>query len=230
MQPELKPEGYIREADLHRLLNYYRKLPVSKNGPRKYLLIYLAKSLGLRMTEATHLRIEDFAEMDQRIVSVRAAKKKQKAPGWQHRPVYRQRVAQDVIKTVQEYFRWAKIDPRRKRGWLFPSPQNKGDPISLKLAHNWFVNGVEACGLPHKTFHSLRRYRGFLVQRTTGDLTATMRELRHSSPDVTVFYTRLTPDEEMEQLDEIEQAAAARARAPKRPPQHLPGRKFGRRI
>lgn len=227
MQRDLKPEQFIREADLEKLLAYYKGLPVGRKGPQKYLLVYMAKSLGLRMTEATHFRIEDLAELDQRIVSIRVAKKKQKAPGFEHRPIVRQRVAQDVADTVAKYLKWAKLDPRKRKGWLFPSPQNKGDPISLKLAHNWFVNGIEACGLPHKTFHSLRRYRGFLVQRMTGDLTATMRELRHESADVTVIYTRLTPDEQLEQLDAIERGERARTKSRAVPASDLGPKNFG---
>lgn len=221
MGSELKPERYIREADLERLLSYYTKLPLSRKGPQKYLLVYLAKSLGLRMTEAVHLRIEDLAELDERIISIRVAKKRQKVPGVMHRPIVRQRVASEVVETVKKYLRWAKLDPRKRRGWLFPSPQNKGNPISLKLAHNWFVNGIRACGLPHRTFHSLRHYRGFLVQRSTGDLTVTMRELRHSSPAITVTYTQLTPDEQLEQLDEIEQGARKRTKGPRTPSRGL---------
>lgn len=212
------PSKTIREDGINRLLQY-----LGKRDLRKYFLVYLAKAMGLRLTEVVCMRIEDFAEYlnGRGKIILRVAKKgilkpKQRAArgmkttgyrsAWNERELVPYYMIDKTIEVCRKFFKWAKIDPRKHRGWVFPGTSRGMSPhghVSERQVHEWFTRATKACGIGRKTFHCLRHYRGFKVQSMHKDITVTQQELRHSSVLITQIYTERTPEERRALIQKI---------------------------
>ena len=187
---------FIRKKELDRLYKYLLRDKV--RGPTRYAIVYLGAALGLRITEVAHMRIEDFRDLKNGRVIVRVAKKKRRDRRKKVDPLSRPEVVQlvsdQVIRKMLNYFKWRGINYKRQKGWLFEG-RHPVKPISVRYIHKFFTECCEECGIGHKTFHSLRHYLGFKIQRETGDLTVTKAFLRHADVATTQVYTQRTPDE-----------------------------------
>lgn len=197
------PSKTIRDEELDQLLAY-----VAKNR-RGHFMIFLAKSMGLRITEAVCMRIEDFEDYEQGRIVIRVAKKKLLSPekrrerglkvkgyrsAWNERPTHDQYVGRQAIEVCRQFFKWAKINPRKQTGWVFPGRSVHGHIAEWEV-HEWFVKVTKASGIGRKTFHCLRHYLGFMTQNKIKDITATRDILRHSSINTTQMYVKRTPKE-----------------------------------
>jgi integrase len=198
------PTKMIRDDELTRLLGY-----LYKTNKRGHFMVFLAKSMGLRISEAVCMRIEDFEGYEQGKIVVRVAKKKLLSPkkrqqmgmrvegyrsSWNERPLYDQWVDRKTIEVCRQFFKWARINPRRKRGWVFPGDSPHGHVLDWKV-HQWFVKATKACGIGKRTFHCLRHYLGWKTQELVKDITATRDILRHSNINTTQMYVRRKPEE-----------------------------------
>jgi len=181
--PESK---FIRKPQLEAVLSHLAK------RPRDRLLVLLAASLGLRVTEVVGMRCEDLKDAGRGWVWIRSAKKRPKDG---RRPLERLPIAAEVAREARAYM------GTRRQGWLFEG--NSGGHLGERQAFHLFSTVCQACGFGHKSFHALRHYRGFKVQEARGDLTITQRMLRHNSIKSTQVYTQRTPDEEQRIAKEI---------------------------
>jgi integrase len=183
--PESK---FIRRPQLDLVLKHL------ESRPRDRLLVLLAASLGLRVTEVVHMQVEDFRDVGRGWVWVRSAKKRAKDG---KRPLERLPITQDVAREVRKYTQ----DLDYRRGWLFEGRDD--GHVGERQAFHVFSEACKACGLGHKSFHALRHYRGFTVQEARGDPTITKIMLRHKDLRSTQVYTQRTPDEEQALAKEI---------------------------
>jgi integrase len=225
----------IRAGELKKLLKALER------APERYLMVYLASEAGLRLTEACCMRLEDLAEYEDRKIYIRIAKKstghmsererklkEQRArllakgrrneaarlvyrSEAEERPLWPHFISSETVAVLKKYFRWKKVDPRRRTGWLFPGRGPGGRALEREV-HNWFTTATKRCGIGRKTFHCLRHYRGFTVQDATHDITITKDELRHASVAVTQMYVNRRPEERIRLADEINQASKGKAR------------------
>lgn len=181
--PESK---FIRKPQLEAVLAHLAK------RPRDRLLVLLAASLGLRVTEAVGMMAEDFRDAGRGWVWIRSAKKRPKDG---RRPLDRLPITPEVAKEARRFL------GDRRRGWVFEG--NENGHLGERQAFHVFSTACQACGFGHKSFHALRHYRGFTVQDATKDATITMRMLRHNDLKSTQVYTQRTPDEEQRLAKEI---------------------------
>lgn len=218
----------LREAELGVLLKHLEKVNL-----RGYLMVYLASVAGLRLTEACCMRIEDFVKYRNREILIRVAKKTTGKPSarqlefkalkakllaqgreqkarrvvyrsrYNERPLWPHFISPKTVLVLDRCFKELKINPARQAGWLFPGHAPDGHALEADV-HNWFGKVTKKVGIGRKTFHCLRHYRGFTVQRLKGDLTITKDELRHSSVAITQMYVRRTADERKQLADELD--------------------------
>jgi len=184
--PERK---FIRKPQIEAVLKH---LDRGKHPKRDRMLVLLAASLGLRVTEVVSLRKLAFRDLLKGWVWVRSAKKRDGGK----RPEERLPVPPGILPELKAYL--------RGKGWkefLFPGRAN--GHMSERYAFQLFSDACKACGFGHKSFHALRHYRGFTVQEAKGDLDWTRRMMRHESVATTQIYTERTPDEEQQLAKEI---------------------------
>jgi len=193
---------YLRKPQLDRLLAHLRK---QKNRPRRYFMVRISAAMGLRMTEARHMLPADLRRLaGEGLIAVRVAKRHdQQSKGLAGREIVWQRVSKKLQTELLVFLRWARIDPNKDTGWIFPG-RDPTKPAHKQSIHDWFTQACIDCGIGRKTFHCLRHYRGFTVQSAKHDLAITQRALRHKDAKTTVIYTQPTPDEERELENEID--------------------------
>ena len=194
---KLEEKKYIRKNELNRVLKFLAKNKPPHQHPKYYLAVLLASECGLRITEACWLRIEHFREIKDGILLIRSAKKRHKGTPAE-RPVVRQPVSDRATRECLKYFKWAKIDYCKQKGWLLPGMKgvSAAKPMCERKLHVIFTDACRQCSLPHKTFHCLRHYLGFRVARETrGDLTLVATILRHDDVNTAQLYVHRTPDE-----------------------------------
>lgn len=216
----LPKSKYIRKSEIEAVLRHLAK---GSTAARDRMLVLLAASLGLRVTEAVSMQVNAFRELGEGWVYVKSAKKRQPEPvkcspqeaearrlagmkRWKtkrvgyaasDRPEDRLPVPPAVIPGIKAYVRG-----KMRREFLFPGRDGKGH-MSERQAFNIFSDACRATGIGHKSFHALRHYRGFTVQATQHDLSVTSRMLRHENVQTTMIYTQKTPDEEQKLAKEI---------------------------
>jgi integrase len=142
------------------------------------------------------------------MIAIRVAKRHRKEgekrpAGVAGRELVWQRVSKKLQREVLVFLKWARIDPHRSEGWIFPG-RDPSKPVHKQSVHDWFTRACIECGIGRKTFHCLRHYRGYTVQAAKHDLSITQRALRHKDAKTTVIYTQPTPDEERKLEDEID--------------------------
>jgi len=193
------------------------------HGYRDKMLIFCAASMGLRVTEAVHLKQKHFRDLARGFVHVPTAKKRNKIklsikevekrkkagakhPGWilkrfaiDDRPEMRISVAPEVIKEMGRYLKTFNQNPE---AWVFKS-QRGNKPLTERQAFAIFSGACEAAKIGHKSFHALRHYRGFHVQSQGKDIDWTRRQLRHESIETTKIYTERTADEEKKLAEKL---------------------------
>lgn len=182
--PESK---FIRKHQIARVL---KVLGCGPTAARDRMLVILAASLGLRATEVVRVRKKAFRDLKRRWVWVESAKKRAK-----ERPEERLPCPPGIVPELEAYL--ATVED-----FLFPG-RAEGH-MSERQAFNIFSTACKKAGVGHKSFHALRHYRGFVVQRAKGDLDWTRRMLRHESTATTQRYTERTPDEERKLAEEID--------------------------
>lgn len=174
----------IRETGRSKFIteDQYRKiLELSYNtNKRDYFLLYLIGNLGLRVSEAVRLEVEDF-DLDEMYVVIRTSKTRRFNPDHENEllPIDR-----PLIKRLMEYCNEYGI----KSGYLF---RGRKSHLTKCQAQNIFYKYSRLIGI-HASIHSLRHYRGFSVFEQTSDITAVRYMLRHKSEKTAQIYSHPT--------------------------------------
>ena len=137
-------------------------------GPLAWMLVDLALSTGLRVSEMADLNIQDldFKRGSMKVVRLKRKKKVRETMA----------IGKDLIQHLREYLEW---DDRAK-GPLFVG--QRGPLTSRGLQQMWKA-AVERAGLPDElSIHSARHTLATHLLKKTGNLRQVQKQLGHASP------------------------------------------------
>ncbi len=140
-------------------------------GPKAWLLVDLALSTGLRVSEMAALRISDF-DFKRSAVKVVRVKKKASKPEVMA-------ISTDLTRHVQEYVE----STGPKEGPLFAG--QRGALTAQGLQRIW-KQAIKRAGLPKElSIHSARHSLAVRLLKRTGNLRQVQKQLGHASPATT---------------------------------------------
>jgi len=175
---EKKLPVVLSRDEVHELLSSIRLL-------RYRVCLTTIYSCGLRLSEGTHLKIEDI-DADRGFISVRQSK------GNKDRNVP---LPQKTLELLREQWK-----THKNKVWIFPSAansdtnrQNATTPISNSSVQIAFRSALKGAGINKKaTVHSLRHSWATHLLEAGINLRLIQVWLGHSSPATTSVYTHLT--------------------------------------
>lgn len=167
---ETKLPQVLSKEEVRRLLN------ATENLKHKTELM-LAYSLGLRVSEVAHLKVEDI-DSERMIINIRQSK------GKKDRQIP---MSPKIHQQLRRYYR--KYRPKQ---WLFEGQNGQGN-ISVKSLQVIFQNSRQKAGITkHATFHSLRHSLATHLLETGVDLRLIQEILGHASSKTTERYTHVS--------------------------------------
>ena len=140
-------------------------------GVKAWMLVDLALSTGLRVSEIAALKISDI-DLKRGSMKVKRNKKKKKDS---------ESLAIDanLIKHLKEYIEWLDV----KKGALF---QGSRGPLTAQGLQRIWKRSIELAGLPKElSIHSARHTIAVHLLRKTGNLRQVQKQLGHASPATT---------------------------------------------
>ena len=154
-------------------------------GPVRWMLVDLALSTGLRVSELAAIRIADIDFKRGAIKIVRAKKKKKRA---ETLPIDKK-----LIPHLKEFIAWM----GKTKGPLF---QGQRGPLSPQGLQQVWKAAIKIAGLPKElSIHSARHTFGVRYYRKTKDLRATQKLMGHASPSVTANMYVDVPFEDLQE-------------------------------
>ena len=140
-------------------------------GVKAWMLVDLALSTGLRVSEISALKISD---IDLRRGSMKVTRSKKKK-----RSTESLAIDSNLVKHLKEYIEWLDI----KKGALF---QGSRGPLSPQGLQRIWKRSIELAGLPDElSIHSARHTIAVHLLKKTGNLRHVQKQLGHSSPATT---------------------------------------------
>jgi len=175
---EKKLPVVLSRDEVHELLSSIRLL-------RYRVCLTTIYSCGLRLSEGTHLKIEDI-DADRGFISVRQSK------GNKDRNVP---LPQKTLELLREQWK-----THKNKVWIFPSAGNSGSnmpdattPLSNSSVQAAFRSALKSAGINKKaTVHSLRHSWATHLLEAGINLRLIQVWLGHSTPATTSVYTHLT--------------------------------------
>jgi integrase/recombinase XerD len=143
------------------------------------ILVLCGLFLGLRVSELCELRVEDI-ELERRLAMVRGGKgdKDRNLP-----------IAARLVGSLREWI------GGRRDGWLFPSPREPRQHVSVRYVQVMVKRAALAAGVTRKvTPHILRHSFATNLLHKGADLREVQELLGHSSVATTEIYTHVMPD------------------------------------
>ncbi|WP_342775473.1 tyrosine-type recombinase/integrase [Leptospira ilyithenensis] len=188
--PRMKKENtlpeVLSESEVKKILN-------APANPKHKLLLKLAYSAGLRVSEAVHLKISDI-DFDRKMIRIEQAKGKKDrytlladslCEELREYLLYRKKVLQfGPVSTAQR-------SPAIKNEWLFPG--HGFTQLSIRSAEKIFETSKQKLGITKKvSFHSLRHaFATHLLEQGT-DLRMIQTLLGHMSVRTTQIYAKVS--------------------------------------
>ncbi|MFC1896826.1 tyrosine-type recombinase/integrase [Thermodesulfobacteriota bacterium] len=175
---EKKLPVVLSRGEVHELLSNIRLL-------RYRVCLTTIYSCGLRLSEGTHLKVEDI-DGDRGFISVRQSK------GNKDRNVP---LPQSTLKLLRE--QWTS---HRNKIWIFPAARNGGTnmpsataPMSTSSVQRAFRSALKTAGIRKKaSVHTLRHSWATHLLEAGINLRLIQHWLGHSTPATTSVYTHLT--------------------------------------
>ena len=164
-----------------------------QQGVLSWMLIDLALSTGLRVSEIERLNIEDF-DCRRCALAVRRSKKRKMTT--ETLPI-----GQDLGKHLKDYIEWTD----RSSGPLFAS-QRRDRMTRAGLQQCWKV-AVKRAGLPKElSIHSARHTIAVALLKKTGNLRQVQKMLGHSTPTITAnLYADVSFEDQQDSLNGLYQ-------------------------
>jgi integrase len=157
---------------------YQRLLELTRAAnPRAWALFYLTGHLGLRVSEATEIRFNDFARVDEELL-VEVPTVKKRGGGLPRLPVY---VAPEVRDTIVEALTLLEG----------LGPLDRVFPVSTRWLQKVWRRWADRAGITELGIHSLRHWFGVATYRATKNLVFTRDQMRHSDVGATQVYARI---------------------------------------
>jgi integrase len=140
-------------------------------GPITWMLVDLALSTGLRVSELAELRIEGINLKRGSMKVVRLKRKKKSTETLA--------IGKDLIKHLQEYLEWT----QRTKGPLFVGQRG---PLTYRGLQQMWKAAVKRAGLPGElSIHSARHTLAVALLKKTSNLRQVQKQLGHASPATT---------------------------------------------
>ena len=173
--------------------DYIKLLKVAKaSSSRNYILLLLMGELGLRVSEATNLRIADITD-DGNYMTFRIGTLKQRGG---KRPVQEVILGKLPSATVREYLKKHDYKPT---DWIFRTYVGH---LTRSVVFRFFKEYVKMAGLSGEySPHSLRHYQGHRVFEATGSVDEVAKRLRHSKAATAYIYSHLSLKKQKEIAD-----------------------------
>ncbi|MBN1610366.1 MAG: tyrosine-type recombinase/integrase [Polyangiaceae bacterium] len=188
--PEVLPRALTQDET--RLLFAAIDAREGEVGRRDQLLFRLMYLVGLRVSEAVSLRVEDI-NLDTRSIRVWGK-------GSKERVVYMKADLADQIRV------WLGADGPRGGEWLFPGME-EGSHLKSRVAQLYMAEYRRAAGFKKKvTCHTLRHSHATHAVLAGAPITHIQKELGHASVKTTTIYTQLVDADRKRITDEIELA------------------------
>lgn len=148
-------------------------------GVRAWMLVDLALSTGLRVSEMAALNIKD-VDLKRGCLSVVRLKRKKKVKETMA-------LGKDIAEHLKEYVAWA----GQKKGRLFVGCRG---PLSAQGLQRIWKRAIYLAGLPDElSIHSARHTIAVQLLRKTGNLRQVQKQLGHASPATTAnMYADIT--------------------------------------
>lgn len=178
-----------------------------KSGPIAWMLVDLALSTGLRVSELARIKVAD-VDLKRSILTVCRSKKREKTGRMvrdvktrKRKPEYRRKltdeslnIGSDLGKHLREYLEWRKLADIDNENLLI----GKRGPLTPQGLELIWRKTVAAAGLPAEySIHCARHTMAVVLLKKTGNLRQVQKQLGHSSPIVTAnMYADIT-DEDM---------------------------------
>lgn len=145
--------------------------------PRNQMCLTLIYACGLRISEATHIRVSDI-DGERRLVKVLGKGSKERLVP----------LPEPVLEQLRRYWML-----QRPKNWLFPG-KNTEEPVSNHTVRNALKAAAGECGIKKAVIpHSLRHSYATHLMENKIDIRVIQLMLGHSSPRTTSIYTHLTP-------------------------------------
>ena len=140
-------------------------------GPMTWMLVDLALSTGLRVSELAALRIQD---IDFKRGALKVVRRKRKKKAGETLAI-----GKDIIQHLKEYIKWT----GRAKGKLFVGQRG---PLSPQGLQQIWKAAIKQAGLPKElSIHSARHTIAVHLLKKTGNLRQVQKQLGHASPAVT---------------------------------------------
>ena len=140
-------------------------------GVRAWMLVDLALSTGLRVSELAALKIEDVDLKRSYLLVVRLKRKKKRSETLA--------IEMDLAPHLKEYIAWT----GRKSGSLFEGSRG---PLTAQGLQRIWKRSIKLAGLPKElSIHSARHTYAVRLYSQTNDLVLVQRQLGHVSPMTT---------------------------------------------
>lgn len=166
---DAKEVEVLRAVTEHRATNDLKKGRVT--GPVRWLLVDLALSTGLRVSEMAVLRIEDVDFKRGALKIIRVKKKK--------RCTETLAISKELVQHLKEFITWM----GKVKGPLF---RGQRGPLSNAGLQQIWKSAIKRANLPKElSIHSARHTLAVHLLKKTGNLRQVQKQLGHASPAVT---------------------------------------------
>ena len=202
MKWQLDKTKYLLEKEVKVLFAKVRELETKDRSEfrdywvKVHMMLDLACSLGLRVSEIRSLRHGNFDFVDS-IPSVEIIGKRGKR---RFLPL-----SFKLMKHLSQFTRYKEsigLDTS-PNAFLFPSPRNKYQPVSVGCLEEWFLKSLSVASIRRVTIHGCRHYFGYSLYRSTKDIKAVQIACGHASLETSQIYTDVQIDQLSKYLEQI---------------------------
>ena len=161
--------------------------------PRFWMVVDLAVSAGLRVSEIAGLRVGNL------YLNSREPRLQVTGKGKRTRDVF---ISRELMKHLCDYLKWKKIldEPLRDGDPLLLSSHGKA--YSTRTLQYAFKASLNEAGLPkHYSIHACRHSYGTYLYQKTKDLRLVQKQLGHSSITTTTVYADVTVEETLDAVN-----------------------------
>jgi site-specific recombinase XerD len=161
--------------------------------PRFWMVVDLAVSAGLRVSEIAGLRVGNL------YLNSREPRLQVTGKGQKTRDVF---ISRELMKHLSQYLKWKRSldEPLGDDDPLLMS--SHGKPYSTRTLQYAFKRSIKEAGLPsYYSIHACRHSYGTYLYQKTKDLRLVQKQLGHSSITTTTVYADVTVEETLDAVN-----------------------------
>lgn len=213
---ELSREKYMRKDEvrkLRRTLEDRANADLAKgrvSGVKAWMVIDLALSTGLRVSEITALKIEDLELKGKEpllwVVDGKGRKKKKEEEEGDDQKPFEEPVhlSKALVKHLKEFIKWKETIGEGISGSDFLFVSKRKEPYGTRALQVMFKEACKRAKLSKKySIHSCRHSYGTYLYQKTKNLRLVMKELRHRNIQTTTVYSDVVPEDAIEGVNGV---------------------------